>query len=224
MKTLFQAAGLPVADYRMVMRKHWKAAPGQIQREIEDSFGYPCFVKPANMGSSIGVSKVQHRYEFSLAMTLAAKFDRKIIVEAGIVNAREIEVAVLGNDEPEASMPGEILPSNAFYDYSAKYLDGESALLIPASLTQAVTDKLRTMAITAFKALDCAGMARVDFLLRNDGNEVFVLEANTLPGFTPISMYPKLWQASGLSYPELVDRLLTLALERHADRAQNATA
>jgi D-alanine-D-alanine ligase len=224
MKVLFQSRGLPVAEYQVVMRKQWLADPLTVQHDIEALFAYPWFVKPANMGSSVGVSKVHNAAEFGTAMALAAQFDRKLIVERAIDNAREIEVAVLGNDDPQASVPGEILPSNEFYDYSAKYLDGASGLSIPADLSATVSERLRTLAVEAFKAIDCAGMARVDFLVEGDGQTLYLLEANTLPGFTPISMYPKLWEASGLSYPKLVRRLIDLALERHADRAQNATS
>ena len=224
MKVLFQSRGLPVAQYHVVMRKQWIADPFSVQHDLEAQFTYPWFVKPANMGSSVGVSKVHDASEFSAAMTLAAQFDRKIIVERAIENAREIEVAVLGNDDPQASVPGEILPSNEFYDYSAKYIDGQSGLSIPADLSAAVTEQLRAFAVEAFKAIDCAGMARIDFLVQGDGQAIYLLEANTLPGFTPISMYPKLWEASGMSYPQLVQRLIELAIERHEDRAQNATS
>lgn len=223
MKVLFQNAGLPVAPHQVITRKQWIADAARVQRDTEAQFDYPWFVKPANMGSSVGVSKVHDASELNQAMTLAARFDRKIIIERSIENAREIEVAVLGNDEPQASVPGEILPSNEFYDYSAKYIDGRSGLSIPAKLPAAVSERLREFAVKAFAAIDCAGMARVDFLVQDNGEKIFVLEANTLPGFTPISMYPKLWEASGLSYSQLVQRLIELALERHEERAQNAT-
>ncbi|MFT5175368.1 MAG: D-alanine-D-alanine ligase [Gammaproteobacteria bacterium] len=224
MKVLFQSQGLPVAEYCVVMRAHWTADPASVLRDTEAQFKYPWFVKPANMGSSVGVSKVHDATEFANAMSLAARFDRKIVIERAIENAREIEVAVLGNDDPQASVAGEILPSNEFYDYSAKYIDGRSGLAIPAELPEPTIARLRMLAVQAFKAIDCCGMARVDFLVQDNGAQIYLLEANTLPGFTPISMYPKLWEASGVSYPDLVQRLIELALERHEDRAQNATS
>lgn len=224
MKALFQQAGLPVGAYRAVLRRSWRQDPQKIQAGCEKDLAYPCFIKPANMGSSVGVHKVHDAREFAAAMNDAARYDRKILVEAAITDAMEIEVAVLGNDEPEASVPGEILPSNEFYDYNAKYIDGKSGLIIPAELPQAVTRRLQALAVSAFQALDCAGLARVDFLVKRESHDIYLLEANTLPGFTPISMYPKLWEASGLSYSGLIERLIELALERHRERQQNQTS
>ena len=184
--------------------------------------GFPVFVKPANLGSSVGISKAKHATELRTAINLAAEFDRKVVVEAAVPSAREIECAVLGNDEPEASVPGEIVPSKEFYDYEAKYLDEGSKTLIPAPLTEAQADEVRRLAIAAFKAIDGAGMARVDFLLAGDTGVLYLNEVNTIPGFTTISMYSKMWAASGLSYPKLLDRLIALALERHARKTAAA--
>ena len=182
------------------------------------------FVKPANLGSSVGISKAKHATELRTAINLAAEFDRKVVVEAAVPLAREIECAVLGNDDPEASVPGEIVPSKEFYDYEAKYLDEGSKTLIPAPITSAQAEEVRRMSIAAFKAIDGAGMARVDFLLAGDTGVLYLNELNTIPGFTTISMYSKMWAASGLSYPKLLDRLIALALERHADKQQLRTS
>jgi len=222
MKSLFQAKGLPVVEHMVVKRRDWEADPEKVLQAIESHFSYPCFVKAANLGSSVGITKVHHRGELPEALNLAALYDRKILVERAI-NAREIECSVLGNDEPIASVLGEIIPSREFYDYPAKYIDGQSKLIIPAKLPEALVRHIRELAIRAFLALDCAGMARVDFLLDKETNEVYVSELNTIPGFTPISMYPKLWEASGISYPELIDRLIELAMERYADKSRNQT-
>ena len=186
--------------------------------------GFPVFVKPANLGSSVGISKARHAAQLRTAITLAAEFDRKIVIEAAVPKAREIECAVVGNDEPEASMPGEIITSREFYDYQAKYLDEGSRSVIPAPLTDAQTQEIRTLAVAAFKAVDCAGMARVDFLLEGESGVLYVNELNTIPGFTTISMYSKMWEASGLPYPALIDRLIALALERHAQKQQLRTS
>jgi D-alanine-D-alanine ligase len=186
--------------------------------------GFPVFVKPANLGSSVGISKARHAAELRTAIALAAEFDRKIVIEAAVRNAREIECAVVGNDEPEASMPGEIISSREFYDYEAKYLDEGSRSVIPAPLTDRQTQEIRTLAVAAFKAVDCAGMARVDFLLEGETGVLYVNELNTIPGFTTISMYSKMWEASGLPYPALIDRLIALALERHAEKQQLRTS
>ncbi|MGD8491822.1 MAG: D-alanine--D-alanine ligase family protein, partial [Anaerolineae bacterium] len=190
--------------------------------QIEAELGYGCFVKPANLGSSVGITKAHSRQELRAALDEAAQYDRKLVVEAAI-DAREIEVSVLGNDEPIASVPGEIVPCNEFYDYAAKYIDGESELLIPAPISEEMANAIRQLAIDAYLAIDCAGMARVDFLLDRQSQQVYLNEVNTLPGFTPISMYPKLWEASGISYQELIHRLIQLALERHADKSRSAT-
>jgi D-alanine-D-alanine ligase len=222
-KQLFAQAGIRQTAYRMVLRKRWHSEPGRVLAEVEEQLPYPLFVKPANLGSSIGVSKVRSRNELGDAITLACRFDRKVLVEEAVPNAREIEVSVLGNDEPMVSIPGEIVPGNEFYDYAAKYLDDNSQLLIPARLDEAQVCEAQAMALRAYQTLDCAGLARVDFLLDDASGAFYLNEINTMPGFTRISMYPKLWEASGISYPELVDRLVELALERHEDRMQNAT-
>jgi D-alanine-D-alanine ligase len=190
---------------------------------IVNRLGFPVFVKPANLGSSVGISKARHAIELRTAIELAASFDRKIVVEAAVPNAREIEVAVLGNDEPEASVPGEVVPSREFYDYQAKYIDDDSALLIPASLSEAQTAEVRRLAIEAFKAVDGSGLARVDFLLARESGVLYLNELNTLPGFTTIGMYAKLWAATGLDFPSLIDRLIQLAIERHADKQRLRT-
>lgn len=222
MKDVFRARGLPVADYVHLLAREWRSSPAEWIARIEAELGYPCFVKPANLGSSVGITKAHDRGELERGLEEAAQYDRKLLVERGI-NAREIEVSVLGNDEPEASVPGEIIPSNEFYDYAAKYLDGQSQLLIPAPISAEQTRRARELAIEAFKAVDCAGMARVDFLLCRDTGELYLNEVNTIPGFTSISMYPKLWEASGLPYPQLIDRLIELALERHEERRRLRT-
>ena len=223
-KQLFAQVGLRQAPYTVVMRQAWQSGPASILVKIEREFAYPVFVKPANLGSSVGVSKAHNRNELSTALTLANRYDRKILVEMAVPNAREIEVSVLGNDEPIVSVPGEIVPGREFYDYAAKYLDDSSQLLIPAPIDAALTAEVQAMARLAYQTVDGAGLARVDFLLDDANQTVYLNEINTMPGFTRISMYPKLWEASGISYPELVNRLLELALERHADRLQNLTS
>ena len=222
-KQLFAQAGIRQANFCALLRKRWQREPEAVLDEIEETFSYPLFVKPANLGSSIGVSKARNRHELTKALDLASRFDRKVVVEEAIPNAREIEVSVLGNDEPQVSIPGEIIPGNEFYDYAAKYLDDNSQLLIPAPIDEALATEVKRMALAAFKVADCSGLARVDFLLDDAAGLLYLNEINTMPGFTRISMYPKLWEASGISYPELVHRLVELALERHADRLQNAT-
>jgi D-alanine-D-alanine ligase len=222
-KDIARAHGLPVTPYVPVKRMAWEERPDQVLGLVEAEIGYPCFVKPANLGSSVGITKAHDRAELIDALDEAARYDRKLLVEVA-VDAREIEVGVLGNDEPIASVPGEIIPGNEFYDFAAKYLDGTSALLIPAPLPDDKALEIRRMAVQAYVATDCAGMARADFLLDRGTGVVYMNEINTIPGFTPISMYPKLWAASGISYAELIDRLIELALERHADRARTATS
>jgi D-alanine-D-alanine ligase len=217
MKRLFRDAGLPVVPWELVLRGDWEHDPAGVQKRIEKRLRYPFFVKPANLGSSVGITKVHKPAEFAAAMELAAQYDRKILVEKG-VEAREIECAVLGNDNPQASVPGEIIPVNEFYDYEAKYIKEGSELLIPARLSPHQRKRVQELAVRAFKAIDCAGMARVDFLLERKSGKTLVLEINTIPGFTPISMYPKLWEASGVPYSKLLDRLIELALERHRDK------
>ena len=224
MKLVFQARGLPICDYEVVLTRDWRRDERGIMNTIATKLGFPVFVKPANLGSSVGISKAKHATELRAAMHLAGEFDRKIVIEAAVPGAREIECAVLGNDEPETSVPGEIVPSREFYDYEAKYIDEGSKLLIPAPLKEAQTDQVRTLAIAAYKALDCAGMARVDFLLAGDSGLLYLNELNTIPGFTTISMYSKMWAASGVSYPTLLDRLIALAIERHTEKQQLRTS
>src|SRR5215470_10917642 len=225
MKRLFAAAGLPIVKHVTILRSHWENDPKKVTREIERKLKYPVFVKPANLGSSVGISKAHDRKELAPAMDLAASYDRKIIIEQGVggkkKKAREIECSVLGNDEPIASVAGEIVPVKEFYDYAAKYLEEGSELLIPAKLSKKQSKEVQEMAIAAFKAVDCAGLARVDFLLDPTSEKLYLNEINTMPGFTAISMYPKLWAASGLEYPMLIDRLIELAMERHADKSKN---
>lgn len=219
-KVVFRQHGIPVVNDRVVLRSRWEQDPAGVLREIERDFTFPVFVKPANAGSSVGVSKVRNREELIAAFDLAARYERKIVVEQG-VNAREIEVSVLGNDEPIVSVPGEIIPGHEFYDYEAKYIDDSSRLIIPADLPPEKAEEIRDLARRAFLALDCAGMARVDFFLDKDTGKVYVNEINTIPGFTKISMYPKLWEATGILYGELIDRLIELAFERHRDKNRN---
>ena len=223
MKLVFAAKELPICDYQVVMKHAWQRDERAIVKRV-GALGFPLFVKPANLGSSVGISKAKHAAELRAAIALAAEYDRKIVVEAAVPNAREIECAVIGNDDPEASVPGEIIPSREFYDYEAKYLDEGSRTVIPAELTKKQTDEVRRLALAAFQAIDCAGLARVDFLLARDSGNIYVNEVNTIPGFTTISMYSKLWEASGLSYPQLLDRLIELALERHAEKQQLRTS
>ena len=223
MKTLFRDAGLPIVDYRVVRGRDLARGSEAIAGTLEDAFGYPCFVKPSNGGSSVGVSKARNRKDLLAGLRLAARYDRKVIVERA-VDAREIEVSVLGNDEPEASVPGEIVPVNEFYDYRAKYVDPGSRLEIPARISEEQARRAREIALRAFQALDLAGMARVDFFLDRTTEALFLNEVNTIPGFTPISMYPKLWEASGVPFPALVDRLIRLAFERHAEKRRLVTS
>lgn len=226
MKRLFAAAGLPIVRHVTVLRSQWQKDAKKVAKEIEKKLKYPVFVKPANLGSSVGISKAHSRKEIGPAMDIAAEYDRKIIIEQGVggtkQKARELECSVLGNDEPQASIAGEIVPSAEFYDYSAKYLDEGSQLIIPAKLTKKQMKEVQEMAVRAFQAVDCSGLARVDFLMDPKSEKVYLNEINTMPGFTSISMYPKLWKASGLEYPELIDRLIQLALERHEEKKKNS--
>jgi len=222
-KDIMHAHGLPIVLHLVIKRQTWEQEPEKTVARIEAEIGYDCFVKPANLGSSVGISKAHNRFELCTALDEAARYDRKLIVEVA-VDAREIEISVLGNDEPIASVPGEIVPCNEFYDYAAKYLDGKSEMLIPAPIPPETTNLVQQLAIQAYVAIDCAGMARIDFLFDRKTGEVYINELNTIPGFTPISMYPKLWEASGISYTELIDRLIQLALERHADTSRSATS
>ena len=225
MKSLFRAAGLPIVKHVTLLRSEWEANSKKIEKLIESKLKYPVFVKPANLGSSVGISKAHNRSELAPAIAEAAKFDRKIVIEQGVggrkQKAREIECSVLGNDQPEASLPGEIVPSTEFYDYNAKYLDEGSQLIIPAKLSRAETKEVQRLAIGAFKAVDCSGLARVDFLMEPKTRKIYLNEINTMPGFTAISMYPKLWAASGVSYSDLIERLIQLGLERHAEKQKN---
>ncbi len=219
-KMILRQEGLPVVDYKVYHKKALSLALPDIIAEIESSFGYPCFVKPANMGSSVGISKAHDRSKLETALHTAADYDVKVLVEA-FIDAREIECSVLGNENPKASIPGEIIPSNEFYDYTAKYCDGgKSKLLIPAPLTAETVKKIQELAIKAFKTLDCSGMARVDFLLSKVSGTLYINELNTIPGFTSISMYPKMWEASGLTYIQLIDELIELAIKRHQQKQQ----
>lgn len=223
MKAVFRASGLPTPDHLLVMRWEWEENPEQVIARVEQVFSYPCFVKPANLGSSVGVTKVRHTGELSLALDRAARFDRRLLVERAI-NAREIECSVLGNDHPVASLPGEVIPRREFYDYEAKYTDGATQLIAPADLPPHKVAEVQDLAVRAFIALDCAGMARVDFFLERETGQVYLNELNTIPGFTAVSMYPRMWAKSGLPYPELLDRLIDLAFERHRDKSRRSTS
>jgi D-alanine-D-alanine ligase len=222
MKRLFRDAGLAIVGHLTFLRVDWEKDPKRVRKEVEKKLKYPVFVKPANLGSSVGVSKARDRKELEKAMDAAAVYDRKIIVEEGVGGrdrkAREIECSVLGNDRPEASIAGEVIPCKDFYDYEAKYLTEGSELVIPAKLSKKRMQQVQAIAVQAFLAVDCSGMARVDFLMDPKTEKIYVNEVNTIPGFTAISMYPKLWAASGLPYPRLIDRLIQLALERHAEK------
>jgi D-alanine-D-alanine ligase len=214
MKAAFAAAGLPMVPWLLVRRTDWRDNPAYVAEQVEAQLHYPMFVKPANMGSSVGITKAIDRAMLLAGLAEAARYDRRIVIEQGI-NAREIEISVLGNDDVEASVPGEVVPSNEWYDYEAKYLGGESEIRIPAPIPAELAQQVRDLAIRAFKAIDGAGLARVDFLLDRDTDDLYLNETNTMPGFTPISMYAKMWEASGLPYSKLLDRLIELAIERH---------
>jgi D-alanine-D-alanine ligase len=225
MKALFRAAGLPIVKHVTLLRSEWEANAKNIQKRVQSKLKYPVFVKPANLGSSVGISKAHDRKELGPAIEEAAKFDRRIVIEQGVggskQKAREIECSVLGNDKPEASLPGEIVPNTEFYDYNAKYLDEGAQPIIPAKLTKNETKEVQRLAIGAFQAVDCAGLARVDFLMDPKTRKIYLNEINTMPGFTSISMYPKLWAASGISYSDLIGRLIQLGLERHEEKKKN---
>lgn len=222
-KQLFEAAGLPQVPYVVVRRQTWEDDADGVLTQVEEKLTYPLFVKPANLGSSVGISKVRTREELAGALTLASAYDRKLIVEASVEDAREIEVSVLGNDEPRASAAGEIRPGQGheFYDYVAKYTEGETDLIIPAPIRDELLEEVQQVAIRAFKAVDGSGLARVDFLLDPETETLYLNELNTMPGFTIVSMYPKLWQESGVGYSELVERLIELACSRHAEKSRN---
>ena len=225
MKRLFAAARLPMVQHVTLLRSEWERDPKAARRLVEKKLRYPVFVKPANLGSSVGISKVHGSRELAAAMDAAGSYDRKIIVEQGVGGAkgkaREIECSVLGNDQPRASVAGEVVPGKEFYDYTAKYLDEGSELHIPARISAAQQKKVQALAVRAFQAVDCEGLARVDFLMDPRSGKIYVNEINTMPGFTSISMYPKLWAATGIPYPELIDRLIQLGLERHAEKKKN---
>ncbi len=222
-KRLCQAAGIPVVPWVTAHRWEWEKDPAAVKSQIEEKFPYPVFVKPATLGSSVGMTKVHQADELSAAMDLACEFGMKILVEKA-VNAREIEISVLGNHEPKASVPGEIVPHREFYDYSAKYLEDGTQLVIPAQLKPAQVQKIQSLAVQAFRVLELSGMARVDFFLEKKGNKLYLNEVNTIPGFTSISMYPKLWEASGIAFRQLIDKLIDLAFELHAERARTKYA
>ncbi|MBI2428581.1 MAG: D-alanine--D-alanine ligase [Ignavibacteriales bacterium] len=221
-KQLLERANIPVTKSIWFFFSEYQQNSKRYVADIEKKLRYPCFVKPPNQGSSVGISKAHNRKELLAAIELAGQYDRKILVEKAVTKPREIEVSVLGNNEPVVSLPGEIIPSNEFYDYDAKYVDGKSTAVIPAKLPKNIVKKIQQYAAEAFKVLDCAGMARIDFLVQKDG-KIFLNEINTIPGFTSISMYPKLWEASGIKYPELLDRLIQLAIDRHDQKKQLKT-
>jgi D-alanine-D-alanine ligase len=225
MKSLFRAAGLPIVKHVTLLRSEWETKAKKVEKFVESKLKYPVFVKPANLGSSVGISKAHDRKELGPAIEEAAKFDRKIVIEQAVggrrQKAREIECSVLGNDNADASLPGEIVPSTEFYDYKAKYLDEGSQLIIPAKLSKGETKQVQRLAIAAFKAVDCSGLARVDFLMEPKSRKIYLNEINTMPGFTAISMYPKLWAASGVSYSDLIGRLIQLGLDRHEEKKKN---
>lgn len=211
-KDVFRSNSIPTLPWTMVQRGKWQGRRERVLEDLESSFSYPLFVKPANLGSSVGISKAGNREELAAGLDLAARYDERLLVEPGI-DAREIEIAILGNSDPQASVPGEIRPKREFYDYEAKYFDDATELIVPAVLDDPLTRELQSLAIQSFEALACAGLARVDFLLERGTNKAYISEVNTMPGFTASSMYPRLWEASGIAYGELTDRLLSLALE-----------
>lgn len=224
MKALFKNTGLQIVKHVTILRSEWERDAAATEKRIEQALRYPMFVKPANLGSSVGISKAHNHAELGPAIREAAQFDRKIVIEEGVGGdrkARELECAVLGNDDAKASIVGEVVPIKEFYDYAAKYLDEGSELIIPAKLTKEQEKNVREMAVRGFKAVDCAGLARVDFLMDPMTDEIFINEINTLPGFTSISMYPKLWGATGVGYSELIDQLIQLAIERHQEKKRN---
>ncbi|MGD7055155.1 D-alanine--D-alanine ligase [Sutcliffiella horikoshii] len=217
MKNLFDQAGLPQVGYAHFLRSEWEKAADTTYEKVESELGYPCFVKPANLGSSVGISKAKNREELETAFREAFDYDRKIIVEQGLEGAREIEIGVLGNDEPECSVIGEIAPNTEFYDYKAKYEDGDTAMIIPAEISEDIYEQVKEMAITAFKAIDGAGLVRADFFLTKEG-KLYINEVNTMPGFTPFSMFPLLWQHTDVSYPQLIEKLVGYAQQRHEEK------
>jgi D-alanine-D-alanine ligase len=223
MKVMFAARGLPLCAWRVFVRAEWDRDRARVLTDVK-ALGYPMFVKPANLGSSVGISKVKVEADLVAAIEMALEFDRKVVVEAAVPNAREIECAVLGNDDAEASRPGEIIPSREFYDYEAKYIDDDSKSVIPADLPEPIVRRVQQLSVEAFRAIDAAGLARVDFLLSRDSGDLVLNEINTMPGFTSISMYSKMWEASGVGYAALVDRLIQLGLDRHAQKQKLKTS
>jgi len=222
-KTVFRAHGLPVTDFVVITRREWETDPAAVQERVAHEIGFPCFTKPSNLGSSVGVSKVRDRDGLAAALALAASYDRKILVERAVPQAREIECSVLGNESPIASVCGEVVPHREFYDYRAKYEDESTELIVPAQLPDETMTTIQELACRAFTAVDCAGMARVDFFLSRSTGEIYINEINTIPGFTSVSMYPRLWEASGIPYSDLIDRLITLAIERHREKSRSRT-
>ena len=219
MKAVFSAHGLPLVEYTVVLRREWRERPEVVARRVREVTGFPCFVKPSNLGSSVGISRVKDAAALPAALDEAARYDRKIVVERAVQRPREVEVSVLGNDAPEASLPGEITYDAEWYDYATKYVEGQARITVPAPIGPALTTRVRETAVAAFRAIDASGMARVDFFL--EGDRVILNEINTIPGFTSTSAYARLWEASGLSYGELIERLIGLALERHRDTRNN---
>lgn len=219
-KSILAQHGIPQAPYLVLLRRDWRRDAEVIGERIERELGFPCFVKPANLGSSVGITKVHHRGDLAAALDLASAYDRKLVIEAG-VDGRELEISVLGNDDPIASVISEIEPAHEFYDYTAKYVDDGTVFTLPANIPREKAEELRALAIAAYKAIDCAGMARVDFFLERGTDRLLLNEINTIPGFTAISQYPKMWEASGLPFAQLIDRLIELALERHAEKRES---
>jgi len=222
-KQIFLARGLSQVEFLAFTRSQIKKNFNEVKKEISKKIGFPCFTKPSNMGSSVGISKVKKEAELKKAMELACEFDNSVVVEKGVENAREIECAVLGNSEPKASVAGEVVPNREFYDFYAKYVDNASKLFIPAKLSAADLKKVQELAIAAFKAMQCSGMARVDFLMDSKTGKFYLNELNTIPGFTSISMYPKLWAATGVDYGKLIDKLLALAIEKYKEKQSRKT-
>ena len=221
MKKMFKQRDLPILKWLTIKRKEWQKDKEKILSLVQDDFEYPLFVKPTNLGSSVGITKVHKKEELEKAIDLASSYDRKVLIEEGLEEVREIECGVLGNDEPRASVVGEVKPAGEFYDYDSKYIDKETQLIVPADLPDGVSRKVQEIALRAFKAVDAAGMARVDFFISKKENKIYLSEINTIPGFTSVSMYPRLWEASGIPYSDLIDQLIQLALERHQDKKQN---
>lgn len=221
MKIIFKQRDLPILKWMTIKRKEWQKDKEKTLSVIQNNFEYPLFVKPTNLGSSVGITKVHKKEELGKAIDLASSYDRKVLIEEGLEEVREIECGVLGNDEPRASVVGEVKPAGEFYDYDSKYIDGETQLIVPADFPDGVSRKVQEIALRAFKAVDAAGLARVDFFVSKKENKIYLSEINTIPGFTSVSMYPRLWEASGIPYSDLIDQLIQLALERYQDKKQN---